>query len=61
MPAWRMDDDRQIEAELQHQFDLLAWNYWTDFHQNSTKFFLVIALFFYCYWTNKMMMMMMMI
>jgi len=37
-----MDDNRQIEAELQHNFHLLACSppklYWTDLHQNFTQY-----------------------
>jgi len=36
-----MDDDRQIESELQNNFLLLARsppNYWTDLHQNFTRY-----------------------
>jgi len=39
MPAWRMDDDCQIEAELQCDFYLLACSppiYSTNLHKNFT-------------------------
>jgi len=40
-PAWQMDDGRRIEAELQHDFHLLACSRPKLLDQSSPKFYTI--------------------
>jgi len=41
MPAWRMEDDREIEAELQRNFHLLACYPPKLLDRSSLKFYMI--------------------